>query len=188
MDERDLEPEEPAMRLLVDQVHALRGETPKLFVEVGDLVGDVVHPGAALGQELADRRVVPKRREQLDTALANPNGRRLDALLGDGFPPLDFGAEEPAVRVDGLVEILDRHPEMVDPLGLHAQGCYPLLTYRPCRAPRPRRASAARRDPRSRSNAIPARGRQAGSGSRRERASPSRAEPGPGGRARRGAW
>src|SRR5437588_463963 len=106
---------------------ALHVDDPRQGQRVATIVGDVVHPGAALGQELADRRVVSKRREQLDTALANPNGRRLDALLGDGFPPLDFGTEEPAVRVDGLVEILDRHPEMVDPLGLHAQGCYPLL-------------------------------------------------------------
>ena len=45
MDERDLEAEEAAMRLLVDQLDALLGKPCELTLEVADLVRDVMHSG-----------------------------------------------------------------------------------------------------------------------------------------------
>jgi hypothetical protein len=38
---------------------------------------------------------------------------------------LHLGAEEPAVGLDGLVEILDRDAEMMDPSRLHAGDAIP---------------------------------------------------------------
>src|SRR5437764_11900585 len=72
MDERHLEPEQARARLRVDQLGAGRLRPPQRGADVGDEVGDVVHPGAALGDELADRRVVGQRPQELDPAGADP--------------------------------------------------------------------------------------------------------------------
>ena len=56
--ERDLEPEQALARVKVDQLRALALELSKLRGEIVDRVGDVVHPGAALGEELPDRSLV----------------------------------------------------------------------------------------------------------------------------------
>src|SRR5438132_228622 len=80
-----------------------------------DLVGDVVHPRPALGQEAADRRVVARGRKQLDAAGADAQTCRLDALVGDNLAVLELGAEEPLVRRERLVEVFDRDAEVVDP-------------------------------------------------------------------------
>src|SRR5438034_6552864 len=84
VDERDLEPEEAAVRLLVDQLDALGRETSELVPQIADFVRHVMHPGAALGQELADRRLLAERCQQLDAALATPVSVRFHALLGAG--------------------------------------------------------------------------------------------------------
>ena len=122
MDEGDLEPEEPAVRLLVGQLDSLVGEGFELTPQVSHLVGDVVDTRAAVGEELADVGLVTKRGEQLHAVLTNTEGRRVDALGFDGLAPLELGAEQAPVRLDGLVEILDRDPEMVNALRLHAKG------------------------------------------------------------------
>ena len=66
VDERDLEAEEAGARLLVDQVRACAREACERLLEVGHLVRDVVHAGAALGEEALERARVPQRLEQLD--------------------------------------------------------------------------------------------------------------------------
>ena len=48
-------------RLLVDHPQARLLQARQRGVDVGHLVGDVVQPRAALGQEAADRRVVAER-------------------------------------------------------------------------------------------------------------------------------
>ncbi|HEY2073739.1 MAG TPA: hypothetical protein VGG88_09210, partial [Gaiellaceae bacterium] len=65
MHEGDLQTEHPPSRLGVDQLGAVPGELAEDDPDVLDLVRDVVHAGAALGQELADGRVRPERGEQL---------------------------------------------------------------------------------------------------------------------------
>src|SRR4051794_34161363 len=54
MDECDLEAEEALPRLLVDQLRSFVGEPGERRAQVVDLVGDVVHPGPSLRQELPD--------------------------------------------------------------------------------------------------------------------------------------
>lgn len=98
MDERDLETEHAAARLLVDQLCAGAGEVGKRRPDVRNLVRDVMHAGATLCEEPADRRVVSERAEQLDAALPNPQRRRLDALLLDPLAMLERRAEQPLVR------------------------------------------------------------------------------------------
>jgi hypothetical protein len=121
MEERDLEAEEPLARLGVDQLRAALGELDDGCVDVGHLVCDVVHPGPALCEEAADRGVVAERREQLDAAFADEYGCRLDARLLHGRAMLELRAEEARVRVDGLVEVVDRDAEMVDAARMHAR-------------------------------------------------------------------
>lgn len=114
MNERHLEPEEAAARALVHELGPLAGEPRELGADVGDLEGDVVQAGAALGEEPADRRVGGEGREQLHSASADVQRCRLDALVFERLAVLELGPEEPAVGVDGRVEILDRDPDMVD--------------------------------------------------------------------------
>ena len=128
MDEGDLEAEETAMGALVDQLRALRGKIVESLSHVVDLVRDVVHARASLGEEPPDRRLVAERREQLDAAGTDPKGRSLDTLLGNGLAVLELGAEEPLVRLDRLVQIGDRDAEMVDSARLHGRGCYSAAT------------------------------------------------------------
>ncbi len=120
--EGDLEPEEPTVRLLVDQLNALLGKACKLAFEIVHFVRDVVHAGPPAREKLADRRLLTQRREQLDTTLADPDGGSFHPLRGDGVPVLDLCAEETTVGVDRLVEILDGYSEMVDPIRVHARG------------------------------------------------------------------
>src|SRR3954451_22585546 len=65
VDEGDLEAEEAAPRLAVDQRGAVRRQPLELGADVVDLEGDVVHAGAALGEELPDRCLRAERGEQL---------------------------------------------------------------------------------------------------------------------------
>src|SRR3989440_3879801 len=60
MDEGDLEPEEALPRLVVDQLRARARELRERRREIVDRPGDVVHPGAALREGLADRRGGPE--------------------------------------------------------------------------------------------------------------------------------
>jgi hypothetical protein len=122
MDERDLETEEAAMWLLVDHVHVLIGEVGELAPEVIDLIGNVMNSWAAVGEELPDRRLLAERRQELDAALSHPNRGGFDTLRLDHVTPLDLGPEQPTVRVDRFVEVLDRDAEMMDPLRPHPKG------------------------------------------------------------------
>jgi hypothetical protein len=122
MDECDLESEEPAVRLLVDKLDALLGQALQLALEIAHLVGDVMHAGPSAGEELPDRSLFSERSEQLDATFTDADGGGLYTLLGDRVAMLYLGTEEPSVRFDRLVEILDGNPEMVNPLRLHARG------------------------------------------------------------------
>lgn len=109
MNECDLEPEQALVGLLVDQLHTLLGKTLQLASKIAHLVGDVMHPRTAVRDELAHRSVVAESAEQLDPALAEANGRRLDSLRPHSLAMLQLGAEDGSIRLDGLVEVLDRH-------------------------------------------------------------------------------
>src|SRR5262245_64226148 len=121
MHESDRQADQSSVRDVVDEVHALPGQVGEALREVVDLVGDVMHAGTTLGEEPADWRVSSQRAEQLDAALTEPHRNRLDALRLERVAPLDLAAEEPPVRVDRLVEVLDRDAEMVNPLRPHAK-------------------------------------------------------------------
>src|SRR5947207_2356972 len=112
--EGDLEAEEAAARRGVDQLGALTLERLELGRHIVDLVGDVVHPRSPLGQEAADRSVLAERRQQLDTTRADAERGRLDALIGHGRPVLELGTEEPLVRLERLVQVVDRYAKVVD--------------------------------------------------------------------------
>src|SRR3954464_15929712 len=120
MDEGDLETEHSLPWLRVDQLRAAGREIGERGTDVRNLVRDVVHSGPAVREELADRRLGAERREQLHAAAPPGDGRRLDALLGDGRAVLDLRAEEPFVGRHRLVEILDRDAEMVDSACVHS--------------------------------------------------------------------
>jgi len=119
MNESDLEPEHPAPGLGVDQLNTLLGESLDRDAHVVHLVGDVVHAGAALGEEPADRRVVRERREQLDTAVSDADRGGFDALVVDAGPVLEPAAEQALVGTHRLVEVHDGEAYVVDPACLH---------------------------------------------------------------------
>lgn len=115
MDERDLETEHPLPRRLVDQLRARAREIGQRGPDVGDLVCDVMHARAAACQEAPDRRVLAERAEQLHTAVPDPDRRRLDALLLDPRPVLERRPEQPLVRDQRTVQIVDGDAHMVNP-------------------------------------------------------------------------
>src|SRR5262245_24860908 len=73
--EGDLEPEKAAARAGVHELHAVRREPVELGGYVLDLVGHVVHPGAAAGEEPPDGGVRTEGGEQLHAAFADEHGR-----------------------------------------------------------------------------------------------------------------
>jgi hypothetical protein len=107
MHESDLHAEETGTRDVVDHVHTLSSEVGKATWQIVDRVGDVVHPGAALREEATDGRVLTECAQQLEAALADADGCRLDALLVHARAMLEPRAEETLVRVERAVEILD---------------------------------------------------------------------------------
>jgi len=121
MHESDLHAEETATRDVVDHVHTLPRQVGKATWQIVDRVGDVVHPGAAFSEELADGRVVAEGREQLDAALTQSDRHGLDALRLERVATLDLCTEQPLIGIDRVVEVLDGNSQMVDPLRPHAK-------------------------------------------------------------------
>ena len=83
MDKSNFETEHAAPRDLVDQLRTRVREMRQSRADVVDLVRDMVHPGAAMREKAADGRVLAERAEQLESALADTDGCRLDALFLD---------------------------------------------------------------------------------------------------------
>lgn len=117
MDERNLEPEHPAPRRLVDELGARLGEVRERGADVLHLVGDVVHPRTALGEEAADRRVLAERTEQLEPTGADAHRRGLDPLFLDPRTVLEPRSEQPLVRRERAVEVVDGQPHVMDRAG-----------------------------------------------------------------------
>jgi len=113
VDERDLQPEEAPPRRLVDQPRTGLRELGEHAGDVVGLVRDVMEAGPALGEEAADRRVLVRRREELEPAGAHEKRRRLDALLGKRAPVLDSRPEQSLIGGDRLVEVADRVADVV---------------------------------------------------------------------------
>jgi len=119
MHEGDLQPEHPPPGLDVDQLCAELRQLDDGGPDVVHLVGDMVHPGPAAGEESPHRRVLRERGQQLDAALPDANQRRLDALVLDRRPMLDPPAEEALVAPHRLIEILDGNADVVDAACVH---------------------------------------------------------------------
>ena len=120
MDERDLQAEEPLVRLGVDQLRAFPAQRVERDANVVDLVRHVMHAWPALGEEPADGRVVAARRDELEPARTDEHSCRLDTLVGDERPMLDLRTEEACVRVDRFVEVEDGDAEMMNAARVHA--------------------------------------------------------------------
>ncbi len=119
MDERDLEAEQSFTRRVVDQVGSGALEFREGCPHVGDLVRDVMHPRPALRQEPPDRSVLAGWLEQLYPPLADAHRGRTHALLVDRGLVLDLGTEQPRIRGERLVEVIDGNAEVVDAASLH---------------------------------------------------------------------
>src|SRR6185437_13796810 len=153
MDERHLEPEQARPRLGVDQLGAGRRRVAQRGADVRHEVGDVVHPRAAVGEELADGRVLPQRPQELDPALADPHGHRLDPLGGDDLAMLDLAAEETLVNIYRGGEVVHGMADMMDGFRMHWSASYENTETRGFAwgfwtSSRSRRAASRRRSPR----------------------------------------
>lgn len=120
MNERDLQAEEALARCCVDELYALTGESGQRGTQVVHFVGHVVHSRPSLGEELAHRRIVAGRREQLDAAVTDQHGRCLDTLVGNRRAVLELSAEKSGIRVQSFVEVVDGDSEMMDAANVHA--------------------------------------------------------------------
>src|SRR3954454_13488516 len=120
MDEGDSVAVEPCAGLRVDHVRACRSELADGCRDIADLVRDVVHPRAALGEKSPDWRVRRERAHELDPAGSHAQIRGLDALVIHAPAKLDLRAEETLVRADGLVEVGDGECDVMDGADVHA--------------------------------------------------------------------
>jgi len=120
MNERDLQTVQAAAGCIVDQLRAVADEVGEGGVDVVDPVRHVVHSRPALREEAAYGRVLGECAEQLHAAVADRNRDRVDSLLLESVAVLELGAEQACVRLEGLVEILDRDAEVVNAPGPHA--------------------------------------------------------------------
>jgi hypothetical protein len=106
--ERDLEPEETRARAFVDQICAGARKFGERRFEIAHLVGHVVHAGPSLREEATNWCVFTERLEQFDTAVADADRSRTDSLIFHRRAVLDPRAEQPLVRREGRVEVVDR--------------------------------------------------------------------------------
>ena len=115
VDERDLLPHQPHPRLLVDQLGAAGRKPLELALDVGHLERHVVHARAPAVDELPDRRLRAARGEELDPRRRRPAGAPSSTpWSSEGLAQLELGAEEPPVRLDRLVQVGHRDPEVVN--------------------------------------------------------------------------
>jgi len=131
MDKGDLQAEEADARNRVDQLDAVGSEALQGETDIVDLVGEMMNTGSAPGEKAADRRVLVRRRKQLDPAASDEDGRRLNALLGDDFAVLKGGAEGAEVRLDGHVEVGNGDTDVMKARGVHV---FDATARRPARA------------------------------------------------------
>jgi hypothetical protein len=120
VDESHLEAEEAGTRLPVDQLGAFPRELGERFTKVVHLIGDVMHARATLREKAADGCVLAERFQQLDASFSDAQRRSAHTLLVDRRLMLDLGAEEPFVGLEGGIEIVDSHSEMMNAARRHA--------------------------------------------------------------------
>src|ERR1700716_1700823 len=101
-------------RFGVDELQARLSRVAQSPDDVRDPVCDMVQARPALRQELSNRRVVTKRRHQLEPTIAAPKKRRFQALLLIGGAMHKLRTERRSVQPDRLVEIGHRHSDMMD--------------------------------------------------------------------------
>ena len=114
MDEGDLESEQPLTRPLVDQICAGVGELRQRRGQIAHFVGDVMHPGTTTRKEAADGSICTQWLEQLDAAVAEAEHGGPHTLVFHRPAVLELGPEEACVGVQGSVEVLDCHTQMVN--------------------------------------------------------------------------
>ena len=95
MDEGDLRARTAPAAARVDQLGARRGEPGERGADVVDLVGDVVHPRPALGEEPPDRRVVAVAASSSIRLSPTRSDAASTPCSGTSVAVLDLGAEQP---------------------------------------------------------------------------------------------
>src|SRR3984893_2613348 len=86
---------------------------------------------STLGEELAHRRVRPRRAHELELTCARAQERRLEALFIVLRPVDELGAEGRAVQLYRFVEVSHRHTDVVDALQVHQYLYQPSPVFRP---------------------------------------------------------
>lgn len=110
MDERHATTARAGARCLVDQAVATLAAGGEGGVEVGDAVADVVNPGAASGEEPADRRVGLDRLEQLDLGTAEVEVHDPGAV--DDLRAASIDLEHVTIEGERVLDAGDRDTEM----------------------------------------------------------------------------
>lgn len=121
MHEGDLQTEQALPGLGVDQLRAGRLQLRERGGDVVYLVGDVMHPGAPLCEEPADRRVLREGGQELDPVVPHPHRRGLDPLCLDPGAVLEPAPEQALVGLHRLVEVRHRNADVVDAASVHGR-------------------------------------------------------------------
>ena len=78
-----------------------------------------MHPWTAPSEKATHRSVVSERRDQLDTTTAHAQIRRFDPLIIEPAAFLHLRAEQSLVQLDGVVEVVDSHGDMMKSADVH---------------------------------------------------------------------
>src|SRR6266550_7329011 len=74
-----------------------------------------MHPGTSLGEKFADRRVLPKRRQQLDLSFAHLQKSRREPVLLVAGTVRERSAKKRGVKLDRRLELGNGNTDMVKP-------------------------------------------------------------------------
>ena len=119
MHERDLVPPETPARFLVQKRRPGASKLGQRSGHVGHLEGNVMQGRAPAGKEAGDTRLLIERCDQLDASLTEAQDGRLDPLGLEPLANLELGAEQAAMRLDRLAEVVDHHRDVMNRADLH---------------------------------------------------------------------
>ncbi len=100
--------------MMVDQADTAGSQALELALDIVDVVGDVMEPGALSGQEAAHGALVGERPQQLDVALTYIEQDPLDALFGHRLAVNHRQAERVTVKGERRLQVLDDNPDVID--------------------------------------------------------------------------
>jgi hypothetical protein len=105
---------DPHPRAVIDRLQARGYAGVKRVLHGRHSIRDVVQPWTPAAEELAYGCIRAERLQKLHVSVADPEQRRVDALLGDSFAVHELHPEGVTVQRQGFVDAGDGYADMVD--------------------------------------------------------------------------